>query len=193
MTTMSDPVLIEVPEKIETERLLIAAPRAGVGPALNEAVVETMDQLKRWMPWAQQVPTIDETEAVVRRQVAAFVLRDDLPFQIYSREQQGRRLLGAMGLHRFDWAARRFEIGYWLRRSAQGQGLMSEAVNGMVEMAFTQLRARRLEIRCDEANARSRGVAERCGFTLESVMQGQSVNTAGELANSCVYVKFKPD
>lgn len=191
--TMSDPVLIEVPEKIETERLLIAAPRAGVGPALNEAVVETMDQLQRWMPWAQQVPSIDETEAVVRRQVAAFVLRDDLPFQIYSREQQGRRLLGAMGLHRFDWAARRFEIGYWLRRSAQGQGLMSEAVNGMAAMAFTQLRARRLEIRCDEANDRSRGVAERCGFTLESVMQGQSVNTAGELANSCMYVKFRPD
>ncbi|MDM4767464.1 GNAT family N-acetyltransferase [Pelomonas sp. SE-A7] len=190
---MSDPILIEVPEKIETERLLIAAPRAGVGPALNEAVIETMDQLKRWMPWAQQASTIEEMEAVVRRQVAAFVLREDLPFQIYSREPQGRRLLGAMGLHRFDWAARRFEIGYWLRRTAQGQGLMSEAVNGMAEMAFTQLRARRLEIRCDETNDRSRGVAERCGFTLESVMRGQSVNTAGELCSSCVYVKFKPD
>lgn len=187
---MTDPVLIEVPEKIETQRLLLLAPRAGVGPALNEAIVETQEQLKRWMPWAQQLPTIDDTEAVVRRQIAAFVLREDLPFQIYSREAQGRRLLGAMGLHRFDWAARRFEIGYWLRRSAQGQGFISEAVGGLAEMAFTQLRARRLEIRCDEANARSRAVAERCGFALESVMQSQAVNPAGELRNTCVYVKL---
>lgn len=187
---MTDPVLIEVPEKIETQRLLLLAPRPGVGPALNEAIIETQEQLKRWMPWAQQLPTVDDTEAVVRRQIAAFVLREDLPFQIYSREPQGRRLLGAMGLHRFDWAARRFEIGYWLRRSAQGQGFISEAVNGLTEMAFTQLRARRLEIRCDEANARSRAVAERCGFALESVMQGQAVNPAGELRNTCVYVKL---
>ncbi len=187
---MSDPILIEVPEKIETERLLLLAPRAGVGPALNEAIHETAEQLQRWMPWAQTLPTVDETEAVVRRQLAAFVLREDLPYQIYSREPQGRRLLGAMGLHRFDWAARRFEIGYWLRRSSEGQGLMSEAVNGLVAMAFVQLRARRLEIRCDERNARSRAVAERCGFQLESVMQAQAVDVAGEPRNTCVYVKL---
>ncbi|MDI4632444.1 GNAT family N-acetyltransferase [Pelomonas sp. V22] len=186
---MTDPVLIEVPEKIETERLVLLAPRAGVGPALNEAVIETLDQLRPWMPWAQHAPSVDETEGVVRRQWAAFILREDLPFQIYSREPQRRRLLGATGLHRFDWAARRFEIGYWLRRSSEGQGLMSEAVNGLVAMAFTQLRARRLEIRCDERNARSRAVAERCGFQLESVMQDQAVDVAGEPRNTCVYVK----
>lgn len=187
---MTDPVLIEVPEKIETERLVLLAPRAGVGPALNEAVIETLDQLQPWMPWAQQAPSVEDTEGVVRRQWAAFILREDLPFQIYSREPQGRRLLGATGLHRFDWAARRFEIGYWLRSSAQGQGLMMEAVNGLAAMAFSKLRARRLEIRCDERNVRSRAVAERCGFTLESIMQSDSTNVAGELRNSCVFVKL---
>ncbi len=190
--TMIDPVLIEVPEKVETDRLVLLAPRAGVGPALNEAVIETLEQLQPWMPWAQQAPTIDETEGVVRRQLAAFILRQDLPFQIYSREPQGRRLLGATGLHRFDWAAGRFEIGYWLRRSAQGQGFISEAVHGLAAMAFSKLRARRLEIRCDERNVRSRAVAERCGFKLESIAQGDSTNVAGELRNSCLYVSFRP-
>ena len=32
-----DPVLIEVPERIETERLILRCPRPGDGPTVNEA------------------------------------------------------------------------------------------------------------------------------------------------------------
>ena len=42
---------------------------------------------------------------------------------------------------------------------------MTEAVQRIEQFAFEQLGARRVEIRCDEENMKSRSVAERAGFT----------------------------
>ena len=187
---MIDPVLIEVPEALYTERLLIAAPRAGLGPAMSVAVAESIGNLSPWMLWAQQVPSIEDSEAVVRRQLAEFILRTDLPYQFFDREPEGRRLLGGTGLHRMDWRARCFEIGYWVRASAEGQGYVSEAVNALAAMAFEQLQARRIEIRMDESNTRSRAVAERCGFALEALLKNDGLTPAGELRSTCIYVKL---
>ena len=191
MTTI-DNVLIQVPERIETERLLLLAPRAGVGQALNAAICESIDELRPWMPWAQVEPTVEESEAVVRRQLARFIAREDLVFQIYRRnaDSSAGQLLGGTGLHRFDWKVRRFEIGYWIRSSAQGQGYVSEAVRALAAMAFESLKARRVEIRMDSDNLRSRAVAERCGFELEGVLRRDALSPLGEPRDTCVYSRI---
>jgi RimJ/RimL family protein N-acetyltransferase len=187
---MSNPLLIEVPQTLQTERLLIAAPQPGIGPVLSVAVAESIGQLQPWMHWAQQVPSAEDSEAVVRRQIADFVLRKDLCYQFYDRAPEGRRLLGGTGLHRMDWDVRCFEIGYWIRASAQGHGYVSEAVRALTAMAFEQLRARRVQIRVDELNLRSRAVAERCGFELEGILRQDSLTPAGEPRNTCVYARI---
>lgn len=189
--TTPDPVLIQVPEAIHTARLVLAAPRPGIGQALNAAVCESLDELRPWMPWAQTAPTVEESETIVRQQAARFLLRSDLVYQFYARTPAGEagQLLGGTGLHRLDWTVRRFEIGYWVRKSAQGQGLVSEAVQALTAMAFEQLRARRVEIRMDERNQRSRAVAERCGFELEGVLRRDSLGTDGEPRDTRVYAR----
>ncbi|WP_349742833.1 GNAT family N-acetyltransferase [Roseateles cavernae] len=191
--TTPDPVLIQVPERLLTERLVIAAPHAGLGQALNAAVCESLDELKPWMPWAQTAPSIEESETVLRHQLARFILRSDLTYQFYLREpgsEQAGRLLGGTGLHRFDWTLRRFEIGYWIRTSAQGRGYVSEAVQALACMAFDQLRARRVEIRMDERNLRSRAVAERCGFEFEGVLRRDALSPSGEPRDTRVYSRI---
>lgn len=192
LMTTSDPVLIKVPEQIVTERLVLAAPRAGLGQALNAAVCESLAQLRPWMPWAQTAPSIEESETVLRHQLARFLLRTDLVYQIYARTPDGQagQLLGGTGLHRLDWTVRRFEIGYWIRTSAQGKGLVSEAVQALTCMTFEELRARCVEIRMDDKNIRSRGVAERCGFEFEGVLRRDSLSPAGEPRDTRVYARI---
>jgi glycerophosphoryl diester phosphodiesterase len=51
-----DPLLIDVPERMETARLVLRAPRAGDGGALNEAVRASSDEIAPWMPWAGLLP-----------------------------------------------------------------------------------------------------------------------------------------
>ena len=144
-----DPVLIEVPERIETERLILRCPRPGDGPTVNEAERETLQELKPWMPWAQTAKSLDESESYCRRMQARYLLREDLVMFIFERDVMGRegRFLGGTGLHRIDWTLRRFEIGYWCRTGRVGQGYVGEAVRALTRLVFDELRGRRVEVR----------------------------------------------
>jgi RimJ/RimL family protein N-acetyltransferase len=182
---MSRPILIDLPAELQTERLILRAPRAGDGPAINRAIVESFAELKEWLPWAQTLPSVDDSEQFARESHAKYVRREDLPM-IFLRAADGE-FLGGSGLHRIEWSVPRFEIGYWCRTSCVGHGYVAEAVVALTRLAFTSLNARRVEIRCDERNLRSRRVAERVGFELEGRLRRDSLGPDGSARNTLVY------
>ena len=186
-----DPLLIDVPEQLETERLLIRCPRAGDGAALNAAVLASLESLRPWLPWARVAPSLDESEAYCRRHHAKFLLREELVMLIFEKDGEGAEglLLGATGLHRIDWEARSFEIGYWRRAGLEGLGIVSETVCALARLAFDALGARRVEIRMDDGNERSRRVAERTGFTFEGLLRNDGVTPLGEPRSTRVYAR----
>ena len=188
-----DPLLIDVPERLLTRRLVLRCPRPGDGPAVNEAVTVSLDELRPWMPWAQAAPTLDESEANVRGAQAKFLLRSDLVYAIWEHDGQGveTRLVGGSGLHRIDWSVPRFEIGYWRRSGEQGRGLVTEAVLALSRMAFDVLRAQRVEIRMDAVNTASWKVAERAGFTLEGVLRRDTLAVDGRVRDTRVYSRVR--
>jgi RimJ/RimL family protein N-acetyltransferase len=189
----TNPLLIDVPERIESERFTLRCPQPGDGARINAAVCESLDDLRAWMPWAQSAPTLAESEAYCRRMQAAYRLREDLPLFIFERGLDGSEgdLVGATGLHRIDWALRRFEIGYWRRRGHGSRGVIAEAVRALTRMAFDRLGARRVEIRHDETNRASRRVAERAGFTFEGLLRSDSLTPQGAVRNTRVYSRVR--
>ena len=188
-----EPILIDVPERIATERLVLRSPRAGDGPLVNEAIAVSHAELAPWMPWAGTMPSVDESEAHCRRQHAKFLLREDFVFLIFERRADGGEgdLLGGTGLHRIDWSLRRFEIGYWRKTGCEGRGIVTEAAKAMARLAFDSLGARRVELRMDDNNERSWKVAERAGFTLEALLRFDAVNPRGEPRSTRVYARVR--
>ena len=189
---MTDPLLIDIPERLEGERTLLLTPRTGSGAEMAVVVAQSISHLRPWMPWAQEAPTAQSSELVVRRMQADFIARRDLCFHIYARRADGGpgRLLGGTGLHRMDWEVRKFEIGYWIRPEAAGQGHVSEAVNLLAALAFGPLDARRVEIRCDARNTRSCAVAQRCGFELDGILKNDALGVDGRPRDTCVYSRI---
>ena len=188
-----DPLLIDVPERIETERLLLRRPQPGDGAQLNAAVTDTLAELKPWMPWAQVAPTLQDSELNCRRMHARFALREDLVFFVFERgagDAEGA-FVGSSGLHRIDWSVPRFEIGYWRRTGFEGRGLIVEVARALSRLAFDTLAARRVEIRMDANNERSERVAERAGFTFEGVLRQDSVDVAGGGRDTRVYSRVR--
>ena len=188
---MVDPLLIDIPEELETERLIVRVARPGDGPAMNAAIAESMAELQPWMPWAKTLPTVDESEAHSRKAHAKFHAREDLTYRGWSKES-GEFLVGS-GLHRINWAVPKFEIGYFVRTSMAKRGYVTEVVRAMEALAFETLNAERVEIRCDDANVNSWRVAERCGFNLEGVLRRNSRGTDGSVRDTRVYAKVRAD
>ena len=188
-----DPLLIDVPERLATERLVVRVPRSGDGAAVNAAVRASHAELAPWMPWAVTLPSVDESEAYCRRAHAKFLLREDLAMFVFAGGADDREgeLVGATGLHRIDWPLRSFEIGYWRRTGCEGRGFMTEAVRAMARMAFDALGARRVEIRMDDRNVASWQLAERAGFTLEALLRFDSLTPAGEPRSTRIYARVR--
>ena len=188
-----DPILIQVPELIVGARLILTAPQTGQGPAMARAIAGSISHLRPWMTWAQDPPSMESAETVVRRMQSDFILRSELMFHLYAKNSAGEcgELLGGAGLHRIDWALRSFNLGFWLRASALGQGYATEAVNLLTTLAFEQLQARRVEIRTDNTNLRCRAVAERCGFEFEGLLRCEAQGVNGEPIDTRVYSRIR--
>jgi RimJ/RimL family protein N-acetyltransferase len=191
MTGIDNPLLLDFPDLIETERLIIRAPRPGEGAVVNTAIRESIHELRSWMPWAQLVPEVEDTEMHLRGAAARFVRREDLALSLWRKED--RLYVGGSGLHRIDWSVPRMEIGYWCRTNLAGRGYITEAVIGITRFAFEHLHAQRLEIRCDASNTRSAAVAERAGYVLEAHLHRHMRAADGVgLRDTLIYVAF-PD
>jgi RimJ/RimL family protein N-acetyltransferase len=185
------PILLDFPDHLETERLLIRGPRPGDGAAIHEAIQESLENLLPWMPWAHTNQTPEDVEAILRRSIALFQMRDDLRMNMY-RKSDGL-FVGGTGLHEIDWDVPRFEIGYWVRKSLEGQGYVTEAVKGLTTFCFETLHAERVEILMDARNTRSAAVAERAGYIFEAILPRRSRDPYGKLRDTKIYRLLKED
>lgn len=188
---MQDPLLIDLPTAIETERLRLRPPQAGDGAVLYEALQESLPELRRYLaslPWVANEQTPESAELYCRNAQANFVGRKDLPFFVF--DKASGRLVASTGLHRTVWTTPKTEVGYWCRSSCAGQGYVSEAVRALVGYAFHHLSAVRVELITDEENTASRRVAERCGFVLEGTLRQERRAPGGDLRNTCVYARL---
>lgn len=183
-----DPLLIDFPEEFSTERLLIRTAKPGDGKAVFEAINASIDELKPWMPFAQNEQSEQDVEANIRKAYINFLKREDLRLLVFLKETG--ELVASSGLHRINWSVPKFEIGYWIDSRFSGKGLMTEAVNGVTDFAFRELKARRVEIRCDERNQKSRAIPERLGYSLEGILKNDDWSAdKSELRDTCIYAK----
>jgi RimJ/RimL family protein N-acetyltransferase len=190
---MTEPILIDLPASIETERLLMRPPRTGDGTMLHLAVIESLTELRRFLaslPWVAAEQTVESAEVYCRNAQANFLARKDLPFLLF--EKTTGQIVGAAGLHRTVWATPKTEIGYWGRVSRAGNGFISEAVAALTAYAFANLHAVRVEIITDAENHASRRVAERCQFVLEGTLRNERRAPDGSLRSTCLYARLAP-
>src|SRR3990167_7169115 len=101
----SKPILLDLPIPIITPRLILKPPQIGDGIAVNEAVLESLDTLKKFMPWAKEKPSIDDSEEFVRQAAANWILKNnDEPYlPLFVFDKNTGRFIGGTGYHHYDW------------------------------------------------------------------------------------------
>ena len=184
--------LIPLFDELRGSRVLVRPYRIEDAEALREAIAESREHLRPWMPWADTHQDISETHDWIIRQTSNWLLRKELTLGVWE-VAEGGRYLGGTGFHIQDWSIPYLEIGYWLRKSAEGHGYMAEAVQLLVDYAFNSLGAKRLEIRCDALNERSAAVARRLGFVQEALLRNEAIAPDGSLRDTLVFSRIPGD
>jgi len=182
---------IPYPLELVTERLVIRSPSQKDAEGLRDAIEESLDDLRPWMPWADHAPTLAEAEENCAKAVQDF--NDGKDHRLHFFLKESNIFLGGSGLHRIDWSVPKFEIGYWIRRSYSGNGYVTEAVEEISRYAFDELGAKRVVITTSPENEKSWRVAERLGFALEGTLRNDCRNTDGSLRDTRIYAKIAKD
>jgi len=133
------------------------------------------DYLRRWLPWVDGTRSMRDTATFIRGGRERLRRNDGFPAGIWYHGE----LVGVIGYHYWNWSLRKTEIGYWLAEPFQGKGIMTRACRALVDYAFTGLGLDRMEIRVAAGNARSRGIAERLGFTQEGILRQAEYSSEG--------------
>ncbi len=181
-------MLSQLPENLESERLIVRVAKPGDGPVFNQAILESQPELAKWLAWVTPAPTLAESEFSCRRAYARFLLNEDLMAFFFLKD--GGALVGGSGLHNANWSLRSFEVGYWGRTKFAGQGLIAEGVRCLADYALQELQAARVFLTTDEQNQASWRLAERAGFILEGTLRNERLNLQGTLRNTKVYSRI---
>jgi ribosomal-protein-serine acetyltransferase len=149
-------------------------------PEFARAVLESLDTLSPWMPWAHaNYSTQDALDWFAMCQ-AAEAEGSAYEFGIFSND--GARLLGGCGLNQFNRQHSFCNLGYWVRQTNQRQGVATACVDVLSQLAFQTYDFHRVEIVAVTENEASAKVALKAGAAFECIarnrlqLHGQPVN-----------------
>lgn len=165
---------LKPPPPIETQRLIVRTVKESDLPDL--LVVNGDDDVTRYLPYASWTCRAD-AQTWLQRMLAAQASGNALQWVVV--DKVSHHVIGTCLLFQYDGPSARAELGYVLGRAHWGQGLMREALTGVLDCAFYILALRRIEAEVDPRNLASGKLLKSLGFTPEGILRARWV-TKGE-------------
>ncbi|MBV0929894.1 GNAT family N-acetyltransferase [Lentilactobacillus sp. IMAU92037] len=169
---INDKIAFKLPEKTNAAELLAL-------------IDEDRHELGKWLPWAKTTLSPNDEINFLQYGIEKMA-KGDFWFAIILFNGEPA---GMIDLHEFAHEHSRCQMGYWLARRFQGQGIMHLAVSALTTIAFNDLNINRLEILADVENQKSRNVAERCGFHQDAILK-QYAFYNGQFRDMVLYSKL---
>lgn len=113
---------------------------------------------------------------------------NDNPTKVFAIEVNSEAV-GSIGIYpQSDIHEKNAEIGYWLAEAYWGQGIMTKAIQEIVEYGFRTFDLVRIFARPFSTNLKSQRVLEKAGFELEARLK-KALFKNGEFMDELIYVK----
>lgn len=150
------------PVEIVGRRVVVRRYSLGDAVDLHEAIVDSVQHLVPWMPWASLEPLgLSDRERLITDGLERWERGEDFNFGVF----EDGTFVGGCGLHRRVGPGG-LEIGYWTRFGETGRGIATEAAECLVEAAFSMPAVEFVEVHHDVANQASGRIPQHLGFTL---------------------------
>ncbi len=151
-----------LPDGLPAEAVELRRWRPQHAEGLCDAVATSLPELRPWMPWAQEEPTVEGHVTVLTEGQARFDAGEDWQYVVV--EPASDRIVGAVGIYRRGGPTT-VEIGYWIRTDATHRGYATMASRALTTAAFAHFdHIDTVEIRMDKGNRRSAAVPPRLGY-----------------------------
>lgn len=180
-------MLIEIPERIEAERIYLRKYHTGDGRWYYVMSQKNREHLARYETEnpARSLRSEQDAEVLMRQFSAEWVARNC--FFLGAFKKVTDEFVCQVYIGPVNWDLPEFEIGFFVDKDHEGQGYVTEAVKAALGLVFKYMNAHRVRMECDDTNARSWKVAERCGMTREAQIRENKKGWDGTFTGTLLY------
>ncbi len=131
--------------------------------------ISSKEYLREWLGWLDYVESVEDTAQNIKSRLQEYIENRGYPksFAIIYRG----KIVGTIGFNDINRASKIGEVGYWLAEQFQGNGIMTKALNALIDYGFEELGLNRIQIKVAVENKKSRAQPERLGFTQEGIIR----------------------
>ena len=141
--------------------------------AMHAAVIESMEELLHWLPWAHRKYGPVDATSFIEMNLRWWENQSEFPFGIFDATDGS--YIGNVGVNHIVRPHRYANLGYWVRTSRTRQGLAARATRLAARYGFETVGLTRIEIVANPDNLGSRRVAEKAGARLEAIVRNRIV------------------
>lgn len=161
-----------IKSKLIGKRLVLKRKKASVIMATTvfNTVSDNRKHLRPWFPWVDLTLRVEDSLKYLFENEDKFKSGEKVEYSIWLKQEY----IGNIGIFNISKEKKSAEIGYWLSSKFTRNGYMTEAVRIIEKEFFINQDLNRIQIRCDEANLASAGVAKKCKYFLEGKCREES-------------------
>ena len=185
-----NPLTLELPNGLETDRLIMRPFQLGDEKQLHELQKESWEQFNKWYGGvlAEEHTSQDDMKCYINGALSGWYDRSWIELPAF--EKDSGKMIGTASLHHLDWSVPKGRVGYIVRESAGGKGYATEMANVMTRFAFKLLDLKRLEIRASTENPASSKIPHKLGYQFLTVFEKNKASVNGDLWDLEIYVRF---
>ena len=189
-------MLLDVPSRLETERLILKPYKPGDGQWLYAMYRENSVHLSESIEgiksgFGLDLTNPDEAETFVRQLVSDWAAHRRFIYSVWEKDTEN--YVGDIWIECIDWDIPMHEIGYLLVKDHVGKGFATEGTKAALGMVFNCLKANKASLTCGKDNIPSYRVAERCGFIREGCLRAEIRRKDGTLIDKFYYGMLKTE
>ncbi|MGC3977037.1 MAG: GNAT family protein [Paludibacteraceae bacterium] len=156
-----------------------------------EIIDSEREYFAKWLPFVPFVKSVEDELNYIRSIFATPEDEREIVFCIYYTDI----FVGLIGLkfNADNKANQKTEIGYWLSEKHQGKGIITTSVKVLLNLAFSELKLNRVQIRCATGNIGSKNIPKRLGFVLEGIERDGELLANGNFTDLEIYSMLKKD
>ena len=178
----------ELPERVETERLILRNRTVADAEAIFDFASRPEVSYPAGFP---PVKTLKEEIYYLEHLLPERNQKDNLPAGYGIVVKGTDTVIGSVDFnHRHEDDV--LEIGYTLHPDYWGRGYVPEAPRALIDLAFKELDLHKIELTCFGYNVQSQRVAEKLGFALEARIRDRK-NAQGNRCDELRYGLLKSE
>lgn len=157
---------------------------------LFELINSNKERLKRYFPnTIKEISTEEKAKSHLQETKVKQLKREKFLFGIYSANS----LIGYINVKNIDWEIPKCELGYFIDKSYEGKGIMTQQISEALKYCFENLEMKKVFLRIGTENTGSIILAEKNGFEKEGILRKEFRIETGELIDVVYYGKIKTE